>query len=600
MTKKRVPLWLKGLVLGIVVLHVALVPVAIVVVGNAIPIGDEWHDGLNADIAAKTARGQLNFGDLFIVYRGHRLPLTLGLTALNSALFGYDPRFEMLITALLLVINFCLMAFVVSHLLEKRSPRLFWLSLIPLAAMIFTGRWWGSWIMGLMNLWQFTIMFTLLGALIVIRTSVGWRSLITSALLCAAATFSHGGGVLAFGVVGWLLLARGERHIIRLTLFVSAALLCIFAIFLGSEQSDKPFTINPVENLRTAGMFLGATQIAAPKMRYGVVDESASHLALFVLGFGLLFALASFRYLWQRVAHFKVAVGTAFMLWGIGFALMVSITRFEESQANTFHFDHYTPLTMQFWLGSFLLGLLVLQNHRNALRSLAIFWVIFISGTQIIFSGLAALYIFSPVLRLDKAITATRECPLTVLIGNKDCEVFYWFSNEMVYHNAKNLAMLHLSAFANANRTPVAFTLSLSPVLARVPYEQQENGFYVGTVNGETQYVLVHRLARLAQALSLPDLPDYHFTLRGALSLESTCADQSIQARLIVDDGQTQRIAIEQTASTDFVPFAVDLTDLRGRDFTLLYELETPESLPCGHVLWANPRIAFSLKPQVP
>ena len=598
-TAKRVPIWLKGVVIGIVVLHVALVLAAIVVVGNAIPMSDEWHDGLNADIAAKAAQGQLNFSDLFVVYRGHRLPLTLGLTALNSALFGYDPRFEMLITALLLVINFCLMAFVVSHLLENRSPRLFWLSLIPLAAMIFTGRWWGSWIIGLMNLWQFTIMFTLLGVLIVIRTSVGWRSLIISVLLCTAATFSHGGGVLAFGVVGWLLLARGERHILRLTLFVSAALLCIFAIFLGSGQSDKTFTINPVENFRIAGMFLGATQIAAPKMRYGVVDESASHLALLVLGFGILFALVGFRYLWQHVAHLKLAVGTAFIFWGVGFALIASITRFEENTKNTLHFDHYTPLTMQFWLGSLLLGLMIIQSHRNALRLLAIFLVVFISGTQIIFSGIAALYIFSPVLRLDQAITATRECPLTVLIGNKNCEFFYWFSSEMVYRNAKNLAMLRLSAFTKADRTPVTFTLSLSPVLAPVPYEQ-ENDFYVGTLNGETQYVLVHTQARLAQSLELPDLPDYHFTLRGALSLESACADQSIQARLIVDDGQTQRIAIEQNASTDLVPFAIDLTDLRGRDFTLLYELETPEPLSCGHVLWANPRIEFSLTPQVP
>jgi hypothetical protein len=113
-------------------------------------------------------------------------------------------------------------------------------------------------------------------------------------------------------------------------------------------------------------------------------------------------------------------------------------------------------------------------------------------------------------------------------------------------------------------------------------------------LNGTAQYVLYQRTARLAQALELPELPDYRFTLRGALSLAPACAEQRIQARLIVDDGQAQRVAIDQMASVELTPFALDLSDLRGRAFTLLYEVQDAP-LSCGHILWANPRIEFSL-----
>ncbi|PJF33817.1 MAG: hypothetical protein CUN49_17655, partial [Candidatus Thermofonsia Clade 1 bacterium] len=97
------------------------------------------------------------------------------------------------------------------------------------------------------------------------------------------------------------------------------------------------------------------------------------------------------------------------------------------------------------------------------------------------------------------------------------------------------------------------------------------------------------------QSLRLPDLPDYRFTLRSALQAQPECAQQQLKARLVVDDGQTQRIAIEQIATAELTPFALDLSDLRGRDFSLLYEIETAEPLKCGAVLWANPRIEFSL-----
>jgi len=95
--------------------------------------------------------------------------------------------------------------------------------------------------------------------------------------------------------------------------------------------------------------------------------------------------------------------------------------------------------------------------------------------------------------------------------------------------------------------------------------------------------------------MCIRDRPDYRFTLRGAMTLEPECADQRIRARLIVDDEQTQRVAIDQMASVELTPFALDLSDLRGQAFTVVYEVQSDAPLSCGHVLWANPRIEFSL-----
>jgi hypothetical protein len=255
-------------------------------------------------------------------------------------------------------------------------------------------------------------------------------------------------------------------------------------------------------------------------------------------------------------------------------------------------FLHHTPLSMLAWIGVFLVALMAIAVQRGWLRYANALLIAFMWITQLGFTALPFIYVVSPTARLETtASTEHRECPLASLIGKNRCDNYTpIIPYEMVRANAQTLAELRLGPFAHADDAPVPILLRFQPLR-----EPAENGFRVAVLNGEAQYVLYQRTARLAQSLALPELPDYRFALRGALTLEPACADQRIRARLVVDDGQTQRAAIDQIASAELTPFALDLSDLRGRAFTLRYELQRDAPLTCGHILWANPRIEFSL-----
>jgi hypothetical protein len=593
MTKKSELLWLKVVAVIAIVAHIALIFSVIFVYANRTPTSDEWHSATSTGIAIKTARSELTLSDLFVNYNGHRFPITLGITALNTVLSGYDPRLEMLVTATLLIFNFGLVAVILHDLLEQRAAYVFWLVLILLATVLFTGRWWASWAWGMTNKWQFTIAFTLISLLIAWRQPISWRAFLVSLLLCIMAAFSHAAGILAFVAVGWLWLVRGERHWLRWGLFIIAAILCATATFLGERQGFTALSLDVPRNALFSVLYLGSAQTILSSPRFSVLSPLPQLIAAAVFTIGSALTLANSIFLWQRAERQKLALAFAFILWGLGFTATASIGRgalFEMNELPAFL--HHTPLQMQFWIGVLLISALVIAQSRGWLRLVNLLLIAFMGITQLGFSALPTLYVLSPAARLETtASTEYRECPLAVLIGENRCDNYTpIIPREMVRQSALGLAELRLGPFAHADREPVPILLRFQPIQT-----ESEGAFRVTTLNGQAQYVLFQQTARLLQSLSLPDLPDYRFTLHGALTADPACADQGIRARLIADDGQTQRIAIEQVATTELTPFALDLTDWRGRDFSLLYELDIAEPLTCGHVLWANPRIEFSL-----
>ncbi len=594
--RRRVPLWLKGLVSAVIAAHLLLIAAAILNVAKDIPSLDEWTRRMNVSIAVKTAQGKLAPADLFASYNSHRLPFTLSLTALNTAIFRYDPRFEMLITAVLLAANFGLLAQIVHRQLGPKMPRLFWLSLIPLAGMVFTGRWMVGWLWGFMNLWQLGILFTLIGILTADRMQLGWRLTILLALLCTLASFSNSAGVLAFGVVGLIWWLRGERHLPRLAFFVSVGVFCFTFIFLVDQHNLVPMTLDPFANAYFVALHLGAVQLSPPALRYGVLPAFSEGIAVLLFGVGCLFTAINLRYLLRRIPLTRVALSAGFILWGVGFALAASIGR-HQVYKNLLHVDYHTPMVMLFWIGASMLSFLVIQTARGMLRTVNQLFILWILGTQTVFTLFALAYVALPPLRIDWHIILPRECGLSVLVGNSlGCGVL---PAEEIYENALGLAANRLASFRTASEQPVPLVLHFSPVLyPSTHFAENEEDIRILMLDGQAQYVLFQSTERLLQSSALPDLPDYRFTLRGALMAQPACAEQSIKARLIVDDGQTQRIVIEQVATADLVPFSFDLTELRGRSFSLLYELDISEPLTCGHILWADRRIEFSLPPQ--
>ncbi|MCS6871954.1 MAG: hypothetical protein NZ571_10905, partial [Anaerolineae bacterium] len=503
MTQKRAPLWLKITVIAVIATHLALVSSVIVIYANRTPTSDEWHSLMNSGVAIKTARGMLTLADLLVSYNGYRVPITLSLTALNAVALGYDPRLEMIVTAALLLVNLTLMIALTYHLLGDLAPRLFWLGAALLAVVIFTGRWWASWAWGLANFWQFTIAFTLLGMVIATRRSLGWCAFSISLLLCILAAFSHGAGILAFVVVGWLWLVHGERHWLRWSLFILAAILCASATFLGERQGFTTLSIDVLRNALFSILYLGSAQTILSSPRFSALSPLPQLIAALVFTVASALTAANLVFLWRRADRQKLALAFAFILWGLGFTATASIGRGALFKADELPaFLHHTPLQMQFWIGVLLISLLTIAQGRSRLRLANVLLIAFMCVTQLGFSALPTLYVISPAARLETtASTEYRECPLAVLIGDNRCDNYTpIIPRDMVRQSALGLAELRLGPFAHAEREPVPILLRFQPIQT----EQTESGnaFRVATLNDQAQYVLFQRTARLLQSLA--------------------------------------------------------------------------------------------------
>lgn len=343
MLKGHISSLLKLIAIGAVAAHMSLIIAVIAIYANRTPTSDEWHSATSSGIAARAVRSELTLNDLFVSYNGHRFPITLSITALNAVLFSYDPRLEMLVTATLILTNFCLVAVLMRQIVGR--TQLFWLGVLPLAALIFTGRWWAHWAFGMMNLWQFTITFTLLGLLVAVRRAPSWTAFLASLALCVLAAFSHGGGILAFGLVAWLWWWRGERHPIRWIIFGVTGALCAVSIFLGERQGYSAFSLNLLNNLPFAILYLGAPQTILSSPRFSVLSPLPQIIAAAIFSFAGLLTIANTISLWQRVERHKLAIALAFVLWGLGFAAIISISRGALAESGELpSFLHHTPL----------------------------------------------------------------------------------------------------------------------------------------------------------------------------------------------------------------------------------------------------------------
>ncbi|PJF43042.1 MAG: hypothetical protein CUN50_01965 [Candidatus Thermofonsia Clade 1 bacterium] len=106
MKSKHAPLWLKAAAIAVILFYLVLMLASVANYANATPVSDEWHELMNSGIAIKTAQGKLTWRDLTVNYTGHNLIVPRLLTALNTLVFRYDPRAEMLISIGLLWLIF--------------------------------------------------------------------------------------------------------------------------------------------------------------------------------------------------------------------------------------------------------------------------------------------------------------------------------------------------------------------------------------------------------------------------------------------------------------------------------------------------------------
>ncbi|PJF43041.1 MAG: hypothetical protein CUN50_01960 [Candidatus Thermofonsia Clade 1 bacterium] len=464
-----------------------------------------------------------------------------------------------------------------------------------LASLVFSARWLIGWSWGLLVSTPYVILLTVIGVLAAVRLELGWRLAILLTFICLLALPASSAGLLTCGVVGVVWWLRGERHIGRLGLLGAVTALGLVPIFLGERHAANPLTLSPLNLAYFVALHLGSAQISPPMPRSEILPnlfESAS-FSIFLLG--LAVGIANWAAIRSQIQPRNAYVIFALALFSMGFSLVVGLDR-AAIYPRAILLDHHTPFQNLFWVGVALSGLILIRKKASSLlKTLNKILISIMLASQAIFALLSALHAFTPIMKLED-ITAVRDCPLASMVGSFKCPLFITIERDMIEQNAYGLAAHQLGPFRSVAQQPVALHF-VSFAYPHVPPEGDAEHQISHPVmfNGQAQYVLFQRTARLLQSLRLPDLPDYRFTLRSALQAQPECAQQQLKARLVVDDGQTQRIAIEQIATAELTPFALDLSDLRGRDFSLLYEIETAEPLKCGAVLWANPRIEFSL-----
>lgn len=597
MKRRRAPLWLKAIAIAVLLFYLVLMLASVANYANATPVSDEWHELMNSGIAIKTAQGELTWQDLTVNYTGHNLIVPRLLTAFNTLVFRYDPRAEMLTSIGLLWLIFGALALFARHLFASESPRLFWFSLIVLASLVFSARWLIGWSWGLLVSTPYVILLTVIGVLAAVRLELGWRLAILLTFICLLALPASSAGLLTCGVIGVVWWLRGERHVGRLGLLGAVTALGLASILFGGRHAANPLTLSPLDLAYFVGLHLGSAQISPPMPRSEILlnlFESAS-FSIFLLG--LIVGLANWAALHSRIQPSNAYVILALALFSIGFSFVVGLDR-AALYPRAVLLDHHTPFQNLFWIGVALSGLIVFRTRaRSWLKILNVMLILLVLTSQAVFALLSSLHAFSPIMKLED-ITGVRDCPLASMVGSFKCLLFITIEREMIEQNAYGLATYQLGPFRAVAQQPVAIPLHfVSLAHPRVPLEDDAEHRISRPVmlNGQAQYVLFQRTERLLQSLVLPDLPAYRFTLRGGLTADSACAEQGVRARLTIEDGQSKQTVIEQTVTTEMVPFALDLTELRGRAFNLLYELETSEPLACGHVLWANPRIEFSL-----
>lgn len=151
--------WVRRGSLGLAGCFAALMVWVIASTAVNVPLDDEWFDGKGPYLAVRVVEGRFTVSDLFVPNNTHRIVPTLALTALNTLLFHYDVRVEMLVSGLLTFLNFVIMAAIWRRTVGEQATIVQWLSFVILAAMAFSIRQYENWTWGFMNSWFWVSFF---------------------------------------------------------------------------------------------------------------------------------------------------------------------------------------------------------------------------------------------------------------------------------------------------------------------------------------------------------------------------------------------------------------------------------------------------------
>lgn len=358
--------WRNALLAGL-----ALIPLLVMLAHNSayvynFPLNDQWSsawgdfpDHSSVDVAARAAAGTLTAADLFQQHTSHRIFFSRALTALNTAVTGWDIRVELYAGVALAVISVLLLV----DILRAQEAAAAGPALLAFALLVFSLRQDNMWRAGFLNVWFFLFFFLALTLWLLYRLPVRWRALALTAGAGICATFALFPGFLVWPVLFVSTYVRGYRRPRYQLIW-----LVIFIVVIALYYINYDLRLSPVrpqnQDLNHVGFVLA--MLGAPFVPFDTAG-SAFELAALIGAAGLALLAVNAAWLLHRHRDWQTAgVWVSLALFGVGTAAATALGRnwiFDRSAPLT---DRYIVSANWLWLGLIALALVVAVRARRA------------------------------------------------------------------------------------------------------------------------------------------------------------------------------------------------------------------------------------------
>lgn len=540
--------------LALIACFVAFMVWIIATAGINLPFDDEWFDGKGPYLATRVVEGGFTLSDLFVPNNTHRIVPTLTLTVLNTILFRYDLRVEMIASGSLTFLNFVIMAAIWRRTVGDRPVIGQWLSLIILAAMAFSIRQYENWTWGFMNSWFWVSFFMLCGVYLIQRNQPSWRLLALVIVLAFVAQFSLGAGILSWGIFAAMLWIQGERSALRWVVFiVCAAIGAYFLLSIPNVQAGLSGTVDtfaPLSFPERISRWVGYALAFIGSVFTGSGWDSVPQATTFGI-VGVLMFVVMVLYLWRRGVTFReMSPWLGIALFGLGSAVLTAVGR-ERWLDNITPLPvnlRYTPHALYVWLGVIGACSLIFSKPRRRIAPQFVRLVRYVAMIVLVAIG---------TLQFRVSVAATQAlndrdpnlllCPYVyVLSGNTQClaDLIFNGDKEMVQGQMDNLLKYQLSAYSQPPSQPIPLNdLMISGDLVTIPsnlpftYDWQVNAVLPKGCQSQTDVQLVVQ--------SFEGLPQ----VLASDTISSQADDATFRVPLSEFKGSTIRLTIEAASS---------------------------------------------------
>jgi hypothetical protein len=201
------------------------------------PLYEGWPFAV--PIAARTAEGTLQFGDFFQWTDGHRRVPAYMTTAVFAALTRWDLQAQAYVTVALVLGAAVGWLALVDRTVGRWAV---WALAVPVFALAFTLRGRHTWLSSFESGSAYLLVFYTLALLVLVPRGAGpsgrrWPRLLAAACLCAFATFSVSGGVMAWAALLPVLWLLGYRRPAHYAVWAAVFALTLFVFLQGSPGS---------------------------------------------------------------------------------------------------------------------------------------------------------------------------------------------------------------------------------------------------------------------------------------------------------------------------------------------------------------------------